>query len=204
MSNLIPASSSTLPVASADSRAPRDTPPQTRQFLTFKLGGESYAAPILTVKEIIEYGQVTTVPMMPGFIRGVINLRGNVVSVVDLAARFGQHRGKVGKRSCVVIIEANQDGEKQIMGILVDSVDEVVEIAGSDIDPPPTFGAKIRTDFIEGLGKHKGQFVIILNLDRVLSVEEMSLLSGEEGIESPAAHYEQHDAGAGREPRALQ
>lgn len=187
MTEQLPTQSAAPATAAGAGLSRAEVTAQLRQFLTFKLGGESYAAPILAVKEIIEFGQVTTVPMMPGFIRGVINLRGNVVSVVDLAARFGQARSKVGKRSCVVIIETTQDEEKHVMGILVDAVDEVVEIAGSEIDPPPSFGAKIRTDFIEGLGKHKGQFVIILNLDRLLSIEELTLVGDAESEWLPAA-----------------
>lgn len=147
------------------------------QYLTFLIGGEMFAISILGIKEIIEYGSLTTVPMMPDFIRGVINLRGAVVPVVDLSARFGRTASEVTRRSCIVILEVEADGEKQDVGVVVDSVSEVLAIAASEIEPPPTFGAKIRTDFISGMGKVSGNFVIILKADRVLSVDEMAMLT---------------------------
>lgn len=148
------------------------------QYLTFLIGGEMFAISILGIKEIIEYGNLTTVPMMPEFIRGVINLRGAVVPVVDLSARFGRTVSEVTRRSCIVIIEVEADEEKQDVGVVVDSVSEVLEIPAAEIEPPPSFGARIRADFISGMGKVNGQFVIILNADRVLSVDEMAMLSG--------------------------
>lgn len=149
----------------------------TQQFLTFVLGGEMYALAILNVKEIIEYGNITEIPMMPAFIRGVINLRGAVVPVVDLAARFGGKPSEVQRRTCIVIVEMSQDDTKVDIGIMVDAVSEVLEIARSEIEPPPSFGARIRADFIDGMGKVAGKFVIILNTQRVLSVEEMAHLA---------------------------
>jgi purine-binding chemotaxis protein CheW len=149
----------------------------TQQFLTFLLGGEMYALGILNVKEIIEYGQLTEIPMMPASIRGVINLRGAVVPVVDLAARFGGHASAVQRRTCIVIVEVDQEDTKLDIGIMVDAVSEVLEIAQSEIEPPPSFGAKIRADFIDGMGKVAGKFVIILNIQRVLSVDEMASLA---------------------------
>ena len=151
------------------------------QYLTFLLGGEMFAIGILNIKEIIEYGQLTTVPMMPEFIRGVINLRGRVVPVVDLMSRFGRDSTETTKRTCIVIIEVATDDEKQDVGIVVDSVSEVLEIAADEIEPPPSFGAKIRADFISGMGKVNGKFVIILSVDRVLSVEEMATLAAVSG-----------------------
>ncbi|MDO9069380.1 MAG: chemotaxis protein CheW, partial [Deltaproteobacteria bacterium] len=148
-----------------------------QQYLTFLLSGEMFAIGILNIKEIIEYGSLTEVPMMPGFIRGVINLRGSVVPVVDLSARFGRSKTEVSRRTCIVIIEVrNEDETKQDIGVMVDSVSEVLEIPRSEIEPPPAFGAKIRVDFIHGMGKVAGKFVIILNADKVLSVEELSML----------------------------
>ena len=147
------------------------------QYLTFLLGGEMFAIGILGIKEIIEYGSLTAVPMMPEFIRGVINLRGAVVPVVDLSARFGRKASEVTPRSCVVILEVESDGERQDVGVVVDSVSEVLAIAAGEIEPPPSFGAKIRTDFISGMGKVGGKFVIILNAGRVLSVDEMTMLT---------------------------
>jgi len=150
------------------------------QYLTFALGSEMFAVGILNVKEIIEYGNLTEIPMMPTFIRGVINLRGSVVPVIDLAARFGGQQTEIGKRTCIVIVEV-QDGElRHDIGIMVDAVSEVLDIPDSEIEPPPTFGAKIRAEFIFGMGKVQGKFVIILNIDKVLSVEEIAQLTGNE------------------------
>jgi purine-binding chemotaxis protein CheW len=156
------------------------------QYLTFLLGGEMYAIEILNIKEIIEYGQLTEVPMMPGFIRGVINLRGRVVPVIDLLARFGKQSTGITKRSCNVIIEVETEGEKVDIGVVVDAVSEVLEIPASEIEPAPSFGAKMRADFISGMGKVNGKFVIILDVNKVLSVDEMALLS-QVGTEAVAA-----------------
>lgn len=147
------------------------------QYLTFVLGGETFAIAITGVKEIIEYGDVTVVPMVPAFIRGVINLRGAVVPVVDLAARFGKRVSSVTKRTCIVIIEVGAAGEKQDVGMMVDAVSAVLDIASDAIEPAPAFGANIRTDFIGGMGKVDGKFVIILDVDHVLSVEEMAMVA---------------------------
>ena len=148
------------------------------QYLTFTLGGEMFAVGILNVQEIIEYGSLTEIPMMPAFIRGVINLRGSVVPVIDLAARFGGEPSAVGRRTCIVIVEVSDEEMRHDIGIMVDAVSEVLDIPGSEIEPPPSFGAKIRADFIFGMGKVSGKFVIILNIDKVLSVDEIALLSG--------------------------
>ena len=157
------------------------------QYLTFALGSEMFAVGILNVKEIIEYGNLTEIPMMPAFIRGVINLRGSVVPVIDLAARFGGSQTEVGRRTCIVIVEVEDDDAKHDIGIMVDAVSEVLDIPGSEIEPPPAFGAKIRADFIFGMGKVAGKFVIILNINKVLSVEEIALLTGAEGVAEAAA-----------------
>ena len=160
--------------AKADSAAPVAEP---RQYLTFTLGGEMYAVETLSVKEIIEYGQVTAVPMMPPSIRGVINLRGAVVPVIDLKARFGGQATEITRRTCIVIIEIDEGEEQQVIGIVVDTVSEVLEIPAADIEPPPSFGARIRADFISGMGKIAGRFVILLDMGRVLSVAELAALS---------------------------
>lgn len=147
------------------------------QYLTFLLGGEMFAIPILNIKEIIEYGHLTTVPMMPAFIRGVINLRGSVVPVIDMALRFGRKAGAVTRRTCIVIIEIETGDEKQDVGVVVDTVNEVLEIPDTEIEQTPSFGAKIRADFIRGMGKINGKFVIILSVNHVLSIDEMATLS---------------------------
>ncbi len=151
---------------------------QDNQYLTFTLGEELFALAIPGIKEIIEFGQLTVVPMMPDYVRGVINLRGAVVPVVDLAARFGQPRSKISRRSCTVIIEVQgDDGERQVFGLLVDAVSAVLDIPAEAIEPPPSFGSRIRTDFISGMARIDGRFVIALDVDHVLSVEDMALLS---------------------------
>ncbi|WP_420474663.1 chemotaxis protein CheW [Noviherbaspirillum sp. ST9] len=150
---------------------------EQKQYLTFMLGGEMFAIGILGIKEIIEYAGLTEVPMMPECIRGVINLRGAVVPVLDLSVRFGKPSTAVTKRTCIVIVEVESDDGRQDMGIVVDAVNAVLEIPASEIEPPPTFGAKIRTDFIEGMGKVQGKFVILLNVDQVLSNEEIGALA---------------------------
>ena len=155
------------------------------QYLTFMLGSDAYALGILSIKEIIEYTHMTEVPLMPAFIRGVINLRGAVVPVIDLAARFGGKTTQLARRTCIVIIEVVDQDFRSDIGILVDAVSEVLEIPASEIEPPPSFGAKIRADFIFGMGKVSGKFVIILNINNVLSIEEISMLTDaatEDGI----------------------
>lgn len=159
----------------------RHTPAATSeeaQYLTFILGGEMFALGILGIKEIIEYGSLTVVPMMPAFVRGVINLRGAVVPVVDLSARFGRATSTITRRSCVIIIEAvSEEGQPQDIGLLVDTVSAVQEIPADQIEPPPSFGARIRADFISGMAKVEGKFVIVLAVDKVLSIDEMSSLA---------------------------
>ncbi len=151
---------------------------EAKQYLTFMLGGEMFSINILCIKEIIWYANLTEVPMMPACIRGVINLRGAVVPVMDLSSRFGKPSTPVTKSTCIVIIEVETqtEGERQNMGLVVDSVQAVLEIASSEIEQAPSFGTKIRPDFIEGIGKVNGKFVILLNVNRVLSTEEIGQL----------------------------
>ncbi len=165
---------------------------EAHQYLTFQLSGEMYAVGILNVKEIIEYGNLTEIPMMPDFIRGVINLRGRVVPVVDLAARFGHAQSEIGKRTCIVIVEVRQGEDSHDLGIMVDAVSEVLEIPASEIEPAPSFGAKIRADFIAGMGKVAGKFVILLDIQRVLSSDEMAVL----GDVAQSAHRHLEEATA--------
>ena len=148
----------------------------TQQYLTFMLAGESYAVSIQRIKEIIQYGQLTEVPRMPEFIRGVINLRGAVVPVIDLSARFGKIPTVVGRRNCIIIVEVEMGEETHSVGVMVDAVNAVLEIPTSEIEPAPSFGANIRTDFIAGMGKIDGKFVIILNIQYVLSMDDMVAL----------------------------
>jgi purine-binding chemotaxis protein CheW len=165
-------------IRSGSEPAPAEAVVQGRQYLTFSVSGEVFAIPIGAIREIIEYRQPTDVPMMPAYIRGVINLRGRVVPVIDLAVRFGRAAGGVTKRTCIVILEIPQEGQTQDISVVVDAVSAVVDIADADVEPPPQFGARIRTDFISGMGKIAGKFVVILDPQRVLSVEELSLVAG--------------------------
>ncbi|UFH50057.1 chemotaxis protein CheW [Pseudomonas sp. KNUC1026] len=145
------------------------------QHLTFAVAGETYALAIEGIKEIIELSPLTVVPMMPAYLRGVINLRGAVVPVIDLAARFGQPPSQVGRRSCVVILElANEQGERQVFGLLVDAVCAVLDIAREQMEPAPAFGAPIRTDFIAGMARLEERFVVVLDAQNVLAAHELA------------------------------
>lgn len=146
------------------------------QYLTFLLGKEVFAMDIRTVREIIQVGAMTTVPLMPDFVRGVINLRGAVVPVIDLQARFGRPAAEVGKKTCIVIFDALRDGERVELGLLVDAVSEVIDIAADQIEPPPNFGGSVQRDFIRGMGKVASRFVIILEPDRALDIDDMARL----------------------------
>jgi purine-binding chemotaxis protein CheW len=146
------------------------------QYLTFTLAGETFAIGILAIKEIIEYRDLTEVPMMPACVRGVINLRGAVVPVMDPLARFGRAPAAVGKRTCIVIVEVALHDERQVIGVVVDAVSEVLDIPASEIEPPPSFGARIRGDFIAGMGKVRGKFVILLDVNRVLTLDDAHAL----------------------------
>ena len=146
------------------------------QFLTFMLGREVFAMDIRNVREIIQYGPMTAVPLMPDFVRGVINLRGAVVPVIDLQARFGRPAASIGKKTCIVIFDAMRRGERVELGLLVDAVSEVIDIAAEQIEPPPNFGATVRRDFILGMGKVAERFVIILEPDKAFDVDEMAEL----------------------------
>ena|SRR5690242_8718705 len=139
------------------------------QFLTFLLADESYAVSILRVREIIEYDTLTRVPNMPNSIRGVINLRGAVVPVVDLGVRFGLRDSRVTKRTCVIIAEVEVGGERLVMGLMADAVSQVIDLQPAEIEAPPAFGTRVRVDFLKGLGKIGKKFVLILDLDRALS-----------------------------------
>ena len=149
-----------------------------QQFLTFVLNDETYGVGILHIREIIEYDNLTVVPLMPDFISGVINLRGNVVPVVNLARRFEHESKEIGKRTSIIIIDIqDEEGESVEVGMVVDIVNEVIELACSDIAAAPTFGAKIRTDFIHGMGKIDDKLMILLDVNHVLSISELSSVS---------------------------
>jgi purine-binding chemotaxis protein CheW len=143
------------------------------QYLTFDMRGEEYAVGILRVKEIIEYETVTRVPTTPVYVRGVINLRGAVLPVVDLAAKFGHGETEPGRTTCIVIVETQLRGEQLAVGLLADSVSQVVDLAAEDIEPPPPFGTNVRVDFLTGMGKLEGRLILVLDIDRVLTPVEL-------------------------------
>jgi purine-binding chemotaxis protein CheW len=142
------------------------------QYLTFFVAGEEYAVNILKVKEIIEYDTVTTVPNTAPWIRGVTNLRGNVVPVIDLAVKFGLPASQVSKCSCIVITEVSYDGDNLTMGVMADSVSQVLDFSENDIEVPPPFGTRVKIEFLLGMGKLGKKFCLILDIDKVLSAEE--------------------------------
>jgi purine-binding chemotaxis protein CheW len=152
--------------------------PLTQQFLTLTLGEELFALPIEHIREIIEFGGLTAIPLMPAFLRGVINLRGAVVPVLDLAVRFGREQTVIARRTCIVIVEVMQDGDTQLLGIIVDAVNAVLTVDPRQVEPRPAFGARIRTDFIAGILNHNEQFIVILDIQQVLSVSEIAELIG--------------------------
>lgn len=149
---------------------------QAGQYLTFLVGTENFAVSILDVKEIIEIANVTRVPLTPDYIHGVINLRGNVVSVIDLSARLSRRCTEVSKRSCIVLVAVEMAEGSQLVGMLVDEVREILEIPQGNIQPAPDFGTDIRTEFIEAMARVDDVFIILLDIDRVLSLEELSQL----------------------------
>jgi purine-binding chemotaxis protein CheW len=143
------------------------------QFLTFYLHGEEYAVSILRVREIIEFDTLTKIPAMPPYIRGVLNLRGSVVPVVDLRVKFGLSESPVTPLTCIIIVEIDLAGEQTVMGMIADTVSEVMEFQPKDIEAPPAFGTRIRMDYIRGMGKVGKKFVMILDIDRILSAGEL-------------------------------
>jgi len=149
---------------------------QPSQYLTFLVGQEIFATSILDVKEIIEISSVTRVPMTPDFIHGVINLRGNVVPVIDLSARLEHSCTAISKRSCIVLVEIEMSDSTQLIGMLVDEVKEILEIPPENIQAAPDFGTDIRTEFIKAMGRVGDDFIILLAINRVLSIEELSQL----------------------------
>jgi purine-binding chemotaxis protein CheW len=156
------------------------------QYLTFALAQELFAVDIHAVREIIEYGHLTSVPMMPPSILGVINLRGAVVPVIDLGLRFGGSATVIGPRTCIVILEIATEDGLRVIGMVVDAVSEVLELGADQIEPAPSFGNRIRADFIRGMGKLNERLVVLLDVGRVLSDDEISLLEQASTQRAPA------------------
>lgn len=144
------------------------------QFLTFVVGDEEFGVGILQAREIIEYDTVTTVPNAPTFIRGVINLRGNVVPVIDLAVKFGRQAGAVTRRSCIVVVEVRHARGASVMGIVADRVTQVAELAPDAIEPAPNFGSGVPAEWLAGLGRTGKRFLLLLDTDRLLAEAELS------------------------------
>lgn len=149
---------------------------ETVQYLTFKLADEIFALDVAKVREILEFTTITKVPQTPEFMRGVINLRGSVVPVIDMRLKFGMSATEQTINTCIIVVEVTLDGDTTILGALADSVQEVVEMEPEQIEPAPHIGTRLNTEFIKGMGKHEEHFVMILDIDKVFSEQEMAAL----------------------------
>ncbi|WP_331344567.1 chemotaxis protein CheW [Cellvibrio sp. UBA7661] len=147
-----------------------------KQYLTFRIGNENYGLELSQTREIIEYSGITEVPLMPNFLRGVINLRGEVVPVIDLAVRLGRKPIEVQKRTCIIVVELQSNEQNHVLGLLADSVSEVIEMNDENIEDAPSFGANIRADFIQGIAKREDEFVVLLDANNALSIRELAHL----------------------------
>jgi purine-binding chemotaxis protein CheW len=161
------------------------------KYLSFFLGEETFAVSILQVKEIIEYGDVRPVPMMPEFIRGAINLRGHVVPIVDLSLRLGNDKIELSRRTCIIIVELIVGEEHLDVGLIVDAVSKVLDVDTSTIERAPSFGGQINTDFIEGMGKCDDQFVIVLNVRKILTMDDLKVLATAQNLGIDAGSEQQ-------------
>ena len=155
---------------------------QTTQYLTFKLQDEIFALDISTVREVLDFTTITRVPRMPDFMRGVINLRGSVVPVIDFRLKFGMTATEKTVNTCVIIAEVKVDNESVILGVLADSVQEVMDLENDQIEPAPRIGTHLKTDFIKGMGKHNDRFLMLLDIDKVFSPDELSDLQNTDGV----------------------
>ncbi|HYA40786.1 MAG TPA: chemotaxis protein CheW [Syntrophobacteraceae bacterium] len=147
---------------------------ETSQYLTFKLEEEVFALDISKVREVLDFTDVTKVPETPDFMLGVINLRGSVVPVVDMRLKFGMDRTEKTVNTCIIIVEIEIDGETNILGALADSVQEVMDLDPDQIEPPPRIGTRLKTKFIKGMGKRDNQFIIMLDIDKVFSSDDLA------------------------------
>ncbi len=152
---------------------------ETTQYLSFRLGEELFAVDVAKVREILDVIAITKVPQTPAYMRGVINLRGSVVPVMDLRQKFGLLPTERTVNSCIVVMEISHDGETMVLGSLADSVQEVLELGPEQIEPPPRIGARLKTDFIKGMGKVNDQFIIILDVDRIFTADELTTMVDE-------------------------
>jgi len=147
---------------------------ETLQCLTFKLADETFAVDVAKVREILDFSTVTKVPQTPDFMRGVINLRGSVVPVVDMRLKFGMSETAKTVNTCIIVMEIMLDNETAVVGALADSVQEVLELEPENIEPAPRIGTKLNTEFLVGMGKHNESFIMILNIDKVFTLDELS------------------------------
>ena len=159
---------------------------ETTQYLTFKLDKEVFALDISKVREVLDFTTVTKVPRTPDFMRGVINLRGNVVPVVDMRLKFGMSVTEKTVNTCIIITEIEMDGDTTVLGALADSVQEVIDLEPEQIEPAPRIGTRLNTDFIRGMGKRDDHFIMILDIDKVFSADDLSLVQ-EAGMVEMAA-----------------
>ncbi len=157
---------------------------EMKQYLTFKLGEEVFAVDVSHVREILEFTTVTKVPRTPDYMRGVINLRGSVVPVLDMRLKFGLSRTEKTVDTCVIVVEVFFEDESTIIGALADSVQEVLELEPDQIEPAPRIGTQLKTEFIKGMGKRDDRFIILLDIDKVFSSEELAVIAEMEGEES--------------------
>ena len=151
---------------------------ETTQYLTFNLADEVFAVDVGRVREILEITSITKVPQTPDFMRGVINLRGSVVPVIDLRLKFGMSETERTVNTCIIVVEVTMDGETIVLGSLADSVQEVIEMEPAQIEAAPHIGTHLNTDFIKGMGKHDGRFVMILDIDQIFSAHELEAVTG--------------------------
>ncbi|HVN95003.1 MAG TPA: chemotaxis protein CheW [Syntrophorhabdaceae bacterium] len=147
----------------------------TRQYLTFQLGDEVFALDVSHVREILEFTTVTKVPRTPDYMRGVINLRGGVVPVLDMRLKFGMSLTEKTVNTCIIVVEVSFEGENIIMGALVDSVQEVFDLEPNQIEPAPKIGTQLKTEFIRGMGKRDDRFIILLDIDKIFSSDDVAL-----------------------------
>jgi len=160
---------------------------ETRQYLTFKLGNEVFATEVAKVREVLDFTTITEIPRTPDFMSGVINLRGSVVQVVDLRLCLEMSKTEKTRNTCIVVVEVLMDNESTVIGALADSVEEVIDLEPDQIQHAPRIGTHIRTDFIKGMGKRDNQFVMILDIDRVFSAEDLAAVRQPESGKSAAA-----------------
>jgi purine-binding chemotaxis protein CheW len=152
---------------------------QTTQYLTFNLADEVFAVDVGRVREILEITSITKVPQTPDFMRGVINLRGSVVPVIDMRLKFGMSETERTVNTCIVVVEVDMDGENIVLGALADSVQEVIEMESSQVEAAPHIGTHLNTDFIKGMGKYNERFVMILDIDKIFSGDELAAVQGQ-------------------------